>query len=421
MIENESTKHPSGQGDFSSLGLGPKLIKALKQQNIRSPYPIQQKTIPPILQGKDLCAASPTGSGKTAAYLLPLLQMVSRLTKVRGPYTRALILCPTRELAVQIHENLQAFSKYTKLNTAMAFGGVSINPQMMKTGRGVDFLVATPGRLLDLYSKNAIAFTHLNFLVLDEADKMLNLGFEKEIDEILKLLPNKKQSLLFSATYPEDLSKLTRRLMHHPLIIGHEKEQNQQDKPSIKDWIHPLDKSKKAAFMVEYLLENPGTRALIFCKTKNGVDRLIRRLKEVDIRCMAIHGDKSQGARQNALDHFRTGRINLLAATDLASRGLDIEELPLVINYDLPHLKEDYIHRIGRTGRAGAEGQAFSLVCAEEHKKLIDIERLLQRHLERREQTLFPVKEELRPSPKILRPHPPKKPKKKKKTSSSEQ
>lgn len=397
---------------FTTLGLSPLLLKALKQLDFQAPYPIQQESIPPVLQGKDVCVSYPTGSGKTAAYLLPLLQKATELPRSRANRPAYLILCPTRELAAQIFDNLKLFSEFTKIRSAVACGGVSINPQMIRLSKGVEILVATPGRLLDLYRKKAVHFENLQTLVLDEADKMLNLGFQEEIEEILSLLPEKRQNLLFSATYPDGLNQLADRFMHQPLLIGLEGQE--EVPPSIEEWVFVLDKPNKPLFMVRYLRANPEQKVLVFCKTQNGANRLVRRLTEYGIDSTAIHGGKSQGARQNVLDDFRSGRKRILVATDLAARGLDIENLPLVVNYDLPHLKEDYIHRIGRTGRAGEKGQAFSLVCADEHKPLVDIERYLQRHLERRIPEGFPLKEELRPSPRVLRPHKPKKPKKNK-------
>lgn len=399
--------------DFRSLGLSPELQKALTDEGIERPYPIQSQAIPAVLVEKDLCAASPTGSGKTAAFLLPLLQRITRHPSFKGNYTASLILCPTRELAAQVFGELEKFSRYLKIRCALACGGVSINPQMIALSRGVDVLVATPGRLLDLHRKNSVRLNKTYILVLDEADKMLNLGFSEEIDAILALLPEKRQNLLFSATYPRELEQLIGKVMKDPLRMGLEKMED--NPPAIEDWIVPLDKSRKAAYLIDYLQKHPEEKVLIFCKTQNEANRIQRRLDEMDLECRTIHGKKSQGARQEALGLFRKGRIRILVATDLASRGLDIAELPLVINYNLPHLKEDYIHRIGRTGRAKQSGRAFTLVSAEEHKQLVDQERYLMRHLDRRISPDFPVIEELRPSPKTLKPHKPRKPKKDKK------
>jgi ATP-dependent RNA helicase RhlE len=391
---------------FEDLGL-------IKPRAYAQPTPIQEKTIPAVLSGKDVLASSQTGTGKTAAFALPLLQKLSRGYTARPKRIRALILAPTRELASQIDASLEKYGKGLPVTHLAVFGGVKINPQMSQLGRGVDILVATPGRLLDLYDKKSVRFTDLKYLILDEADRMLNMGFSEEVNRILSLIESKPQSLLFSATLSTEIKNLAANILTDPELIQMGEEN--MTAPLVEQRVYPVDNTNKPALFIELLREKGGVKTLVFVRTKNGADRLVMRLEKEGIKACAIHGDKSQGARTRAIREFKSGEIDILIATDLAARGLDIARLPLVINYHLPHIKEDYIHRIGRTGRADQPGTALSLVCAEEFPTLVDIERLTQQVIPRCLKEGFAPTDELPPSKLDLRPFKPKKPKKKKK------
>jgi len=366
---------------FSSLGLSEPLLRAIHEKRYTTPFPIQSQAIPAVLSGKDVMAAAQTGTGKTAGFTLPLLQRLSTGPRVRSNHIRALVLVPTRELAMQVAEALAIYGKYLPVSSDVVYGGVKINPQMMKLRSGIDILVATPGRLLDLYKQNAVKFDQVQTLVLDEADKMLNLGFIDEINEVLELLPRKRQNLLFSATFPLAIRKLTETLLQRPVRI----EVNQQNSTakSVKQWLIEVDKSKKTDLLCHLLRNNDWQQVLVFNRTKKGADQLVKKMTGRGISALAIHGDKSQGARNHALTEFKDGKIRVLVATDIASRGIDISELSCVINVDLPKVAEDYIHRIGRTGRAGMEGIAISLVSADEFQLLTAIETLIRRVLVR--------------------------------------
>ncbi len=373
---------------FASLGLLDPLLKALEGLGHGTPTPIQAQAIPPALKGRDLLAAAQTGTGKTAGFALPLLQ---RLT-LEGPQVaansvRALVLVPTRELAEQVHASVRDYGQHLPLRTAVAYGGVSINPQMMKLRKGVDILVATPGRLLDLYRQNAVKFAQLQALVLDEADRMLDLGFARELDELFAALPRKRQTLLFSATFSGAIRTLARELLRDPLSI--EVSPRNTAAKSIRQWLVPVDKKRKAELFCHLLQANRWRQALVFAKTRKSVEELVGLLQRQGIAADSIHGDKPQPARLRALQRFKAGEVDLLVATDVAARGLDIEEMPLVVNFDLPIVAEDYVHRIGRTGRAGASGQAVSLVCADEVELLAAIETLIGQTLQRREEPDF--------------------------------
>ncbi|HHM5994920.1 TPA: DEAD/DEAH box helicase [Pseudomonas aeruginosa] len=373
---------------FASLGLLDPLLKALEGLGHGTPTPIQAQAIPPALKGRDLLAAAQTGTGKTAGFALPLLQ---RLT-LEGPQVaansvRALVLVPTRELAEQVHASIRDYGQHLPLRTAVAYGGVSINPQMMKLRKGVDILVATPGRLLDLYRQNAVKFAQLQALVLDEADRMLDLGFARELDELFAALPRKRQTLLFSATFSDAIRTLARELLRDPLSI--EVSPRNTAAKSIRQWLVPVDKKRKAELFCHLLQANRWRQALVFAKTRKSVEELVGLLQSQGIAADSIHGDKPQPARLRALQRFKAGEVDLLVATDVAARGLDIEEMPLVVNFDLPIVAEDYVHRIGRTGRAGASGQAVSLVCADEVELLAAIETLIGQTLQRREEPDF--------------------------------
>nr|WP_113867345.1 ATP-dependent RNA helicase RhlE [Brenneria salicis]NMN91960.1 ATP-dependent RNA helicase RhlE [Brenneria salicis ATCC 15712 = DSM 30166]RBP61263.1 ATP-dependent RNA helicase RhlE [Brenneria salicis ATCC 15712 = DSM 30166]RLM30271.1 ATP-dependent RNA helicase RhlE [Brenneria salicis ATCC 15712 = DSM 30166] len=368
---------------FDSLGLSADILRAVAEQGYREPTPVQRQAIPVVLAGRDLMASAQTGTGKTAGFTLPLLQLLSSNAppaKGRRP-VRALILTPTRELAAQIDENVRAYSKYLRLRSLVVFGGVSINPQMMKLRGGVDILVATPGRLLDLEHQNAVDLSQIEILVLDEADRMLDMGFIHDIRRVLAKLPAKRQNLLFSATFSDEIKTLAGKLLTNPASV----EVVRRNTPSelVTQHVHFVDKRRKRELLSQLVGENNWQQVLVFTRTKHGANHLAELLEKDGITAAAIHGNKSQGARTRALANFKDGTIRVLVATDIAARGLDIDQLPHVVNYELPNVPEDYVHRIGRTGRAESTGEALSLVCVDEHKLLRDIERLLNREIPR--------------------------------------
>ena len=373
---------------FDSLGLIDPLLRALDSLGYQKPTPVQAQAIPAVLAGRDLMAAAQTGTGKTAGFALPLLQ---RLTmqgpKVAANSVRLLVLVPTRELAVQVYDSFCAYGQNLPLRMALAYGGVSINPQMMKLRRGTDLLVATPGRLLDLYRQNALKFDQLETLVLDEADRMLDLGFSRELNEIFGLLPAKRQTLLFSATFSDAIRSLANVLLDKPLSI--EVSPRNTTAKGVKQWMIPVDKKRKTELFLHLLKKKRWKQVLVFVKTRKGTDVLVEALMAAGIRADAIHGDKPQPARLRALERFKAAEVQVLAATDVAARGLDIDDLPHVVNFDLPTVAEDYIHRIGRTGRAGAQGEALSLVAADEVELLAAIEMLTRTALVRVEEPGF--------------------------------
>jgi len=367
---------------FDSLGLSAPILQAVAETGYDTPSPIQSQAIPVILEGKDMMAAAQTGTGKTAGFTLPMLELLSRGEHAHANQVRALVLTPTRELAAQVEASVVTYSKHLPLRSAVVFGGVKINPQMIKLRKGVDVLVATPGRLLDLYNQNAVKFKQLEMLVLDEADRMLDMGFIHDIKKILAALPKQRQNLLFSATFSTEIRQLARGMVNNPVEIS-VSPRNTTVK-SVKQWICPVDKKQKSALLLQLIKDNDWKQVLVFSRTKHGANRLARFLEERGVNSAAIHGNKSQGARTKALAGFKDGSVRILVATDIAARGLDIDQLPQVVNFDLPNVPEDYIHRIGRTGRAGATGQAVSLVSADEFKQLSDIERLIQEVLTRK-------------------------------------
>lgn len=395
---------------FDSLGLPDSLVKAVTEQGYTKPSPIQAQAIPAVLEGKDVMAAAQTGTGKTAGFTLPLLANLENGQRAGSNQVRALILTPTRELAAQVHASVQNYGKNMPLRSAVVFGGVKINPQMQNLRRGVDILVATPGRLLDLYQQNAIRFKQLEVLILDEADRMLDMGFIHDIKKILGLLPKKRQNLLFSATFSDDIRKLAKGLVNNPVEISVSPRNTTAE--SVTQFIYEVDKTKKSIVLSTLIKENDWKQVLVFVKTKHGANRLVKNLDARGIRSAAIHGNKSQGARTKALAGFKEGQIQVLVATDIAARGIDIDQLPQVVNFDLPHVSEDYVHRIGRTGRAGNDGQAVSLVCQEEFKLLKDIERLIKKVIPRKTVAGFEPGQPLPPSVLDTRPIKPKKPKK---------
>jgi ATP-dependent RNA helicase RhlE len=368
---------------FNELGLSAPILKAIAKQGYSEPSPIQAKAIPAVLAGLDVMAAAQTGTGKTAGFTLPILELLAKGRRAPANQARTLILTPTRELAAQVGASVALYGAHLDLKSTVVFGGVKINPQMQKLRRGVDILVATPGRLMDLHSQNAVKFDHLEVLVLDEADRMLDMGFINDIKRIIGLLPKNRQNLMFSATFSEDIRKLAKGLVRNPIEISVSPRNTAA--PSVEQWVCPVDKKRKPAILSKLIKDGDWSRALVFSKTKHGANKLTKYLEAEGITAVAIHGNKSQGARTRALADFKGNKIRILVATDIAARGLDIEQMPYVVNFDLPHVSEDYVHRIGRTGRAGASGQAISLVSAEEVDLLSDIERLTQKILERRE------------------------------------
>lgn len=397
---------------FSALGLSAPLVDAVTAQGYDKPTPIQHQAIPAILKGRDVMAAAQTGTGKTAGFSLPLLERLSRGQRARSNQVRALILTPTRELAAQVGESVATYGGHLPLRSAVVFGGVKINPQMQKLRSGVDVLIATPGRLLDLYNQNAVRFKQLEVLVLDEADRMLDMGFIHDIRKIINLLPRKRQTLMFSATFSPEIRKLANTLVQNPVEIS-VTPRNSTAK-TVEQWINPVDKKQKSALLLQLIKDNGWEQVLVFSRTKYGADRLSRYLEKGGITSAAIHGNKSQGARTRALAGFKNRQLQVLVATDIAARGLDIDQLPQVVNFDLPTVAEDYVHRIGRTGRAGATGTAISLVCADEFKELSDIERLIGKLLPRKLVDGFEPVHDVPASDltkKVKRPKKPKQPK----------
>ncbi|MEG1970503.1 MAG: DEAD/DEAH box helicase, partial [Burkholderiaceae bacterium] len=365
--------------NFDSLGLAPALVRAVTDEGYTQPTPIQQQAIPIILQGRDILAAAQTGTGKTAGFTLPMLQMLAAQNVKPAPKTvRALILTPTRELAAQVEEAVRTYGKHVKLSSALVYGGVGINPQIDALKRGVDILVATPGRLLDHVGQKTVDLSQVEFLVLDEADRMLDMGFIHDIKRVLKLLPAKKQSLLFSATFSDEIRTLANGLLNNPASV--EVARN-TDSALVTQVIHPVAKNRKREMLRDLIVDGQWEQVLVFTRMKHGANRLAEQLNKDGITAAAIHGNKSQGARIKALSGFKDKSIRVLVATDIAARGLDIEQLPNVVNYELPNVPEDYVHRIGRTGRAGSPGHAVSLVSPDENEFLRSIERLLKKKL----------------------------------------
>ena len=373
---------------FASLGLAAPLLQALDNLGYATPTPVQIQAIPAVLAGRDLMAAAQTGTGKTAGFALPLLQrLAADDTPVASNSVRALVLVPTRELAEQVLESFRAYGQHLSVGVYACYGGVSINPQMMRLRRGVDIIVATPGRLLDLFRQNAIKFKQVQTLVLDEADRMLDLGFSRDIDTVLAALPRKRQTLLFSATFSDAIRSMAKAILRDPLSV--EASPRNTAAKSVKQWVVPVDKKRKADLFCYLLKRQRWGQTLVFVKTRKGAEQLVTTLAAKGVGADSIHGDKPQPARLRALERFKAGEVQVLVATDVAARGLDIDDLPLVVNFDLPIVAEDYIHRIGRTGRAGASGEAISLVCADEVNLLAAIETLLKQTLTREEEEGF--------------------------------
>ena len=372
---------------FESLGLLPELLRAVAEQGYTEPTPIQAQAIPLVLSGRDLLGAAQTGTGKTAGFTLPLLQRLAPLaTKSFSPAlhpVRCLILTPTRELAIQVHDSVKTYGKHIPLRSFVVYGGVNINPQIEELKRGVEILVATPGRLLDLVGQKAVNLGKVQILVLDEGDRMLDMGFIPDIKRIIALLPAARQTLLFSATFSDDIRKLAHQFQKDPAKV----EVARRNTPAelVTQYVYLVDANRKRELLAHLVRKNDWEQVLVFTKTKHGANRLASQLQRDRINADAIHGNKSQNARIKALDDFKQGKVKVLVATDIAARGLDIEELPHVVNFDLPHVPEDYVHRIGRTGRAGASGEALSLVCSEDRPLLGAIERLINKKIEVRD------------------------------------
>ncbi|MGD9663000.1 MAG: DEAD/DEAH box helicase, partial [Porticoccaceae bacterium] len=369
---------------FNDLGLESALLRAVEEKGYTTPSAIQEQGIPVILKGGDLMAAAQTGTGKTAGFTLPMLQLLNNRPKAKtSPNPRVLVLTPTRELAAQVHESVLTYGKYLKLTSTVVFGGVSINPQIKILRKGVDILVATPGRLLDLHQQRIVRLDEVEIFVLDEADRMLDMGFIRDIRRILPLLPKQRQNLLFSATFSDEIRQLARGFIHNPAEISVTPRNTAAE--SVAQTIIPVDKGNKPALLCHLIKEKSLYQALVFSRTKHGANKLVEFLGKNAIAAGAIHGNKSQNHRTKVLAEFKAGKLQILVATDIAARGIDISQLPHVINFDLPQVPEDYVHRIGRTGRAGAEGEAFSLVCDEEVDMLRAIERLIGKAIPRTE------------------------------------
>ena len=395
LITSPETLAPEATTTFNDLGLQTLLLTAIHALGYQQPTPIQLVAIPAILQGRDVVAGAETGSGKTAAFALPLLQRLSTTpntaTRSMGNQVRALIIAPTRELAVQIGEAIAAYGQYQQpaLKVCTVFGGVGLNPQLLALRGGADIVVATTGRLLDIVQHNGIKFDILETLVLDEADKMLGLGFSDELNQILVLLPKKRQNLLFSATFPPELSFLIAKLLKNPVEINIAK----RDDSLIEQHVYTVDAERKNALLIHLIETGDWQQVLVFASAKNTCNRLVLKLEKAGIQAAAFHGDLSQSARNNALRDFKARQIRVLIATDVASRGIDIEQLPYVVNFDLPRSPNDYIHRIGRTGRAGQQGQAIALICPDEYAHFQLIEKRMKKRLPREQVAGFEVSE----------------------------
>jgi len=369
---------------FTDLGLDAAILRAVADHGYDTPTPIQVQAIPVVLARRDLMAAAQTGTGKTAGFVLPILQLLSQDSNlsIKRFKPRALVLAPTRELAIQVQESVKTYGKHLKLRSTPIFGGVGIGPQTRILKAGVDIVVATPGRLLDHVNQRGIDLSGIEILVLDEADRMLDMGFIRDIRKILALLPKKKQSLLFSATFSDEIRGLATGLLDNPASV--EVARRNAPAEAVAQFVYHVDRERKRDLLIRLIEDNQWHQVLVFTRTKHGADALAERLAKAGISAAALHGNKSQGQRQRALEDFKRLKTNVLVATDIAARGIDIDELPHVVNYELPNVPEDYVHRIGRTGRAGSSGEATSLVCIDENKLLRDIERVLKREIEKR-------------------------------------
>jgi ATP-dependent RNA helicase RhlE len=375
---------------FSDLGLRAEILRSISEQGYDTPTPIQAQAIPVVLEGRDLMAAAQTGTGKTAGFTLPILQLLSTRDtglSLKRFKPRTLILVPTRELAVQVHDSVKTYGRHLNLKSTAIFGGVGMTPQIKTLRAGVDIIVATPGRLLDHVSQRTVDLSGIEILVLDEADRMLDMGFIHDMRKIIALVPKQKQSLLFSATFSDEIRTLATGLLKNPVSV--EVARRNAAAEAVAQSVYHVDRDRKKDLLAHLLDQHGWHQVLVFTRTKHGADALAEKLGRTGIRAAALHGNKSQNQRQRALDDFKKLKITVLVATDIAARGIDIDELPHVVNYELPNVPEDYVHRIGRTGRAGSSGEAISLVCVDEHKLLRDIERLLKRDIEKRVVTGF--------------------------------
>lgn len=373
---------------FTNLGLSQQLLRAIKEQGYDTPTPIQQKAIPIVIEGKDVLAAAQTGTGKTAGFTLPLLEKLSQTKPtMHKKQIRALVLTPTRELASQVAQSISDYGKYTPYRSTVIFGGVGINPQLATLRKGVDIVIATPGRLLDIAGQEGIDLSRLECFILDEADRMLDMGFINDIKKLMKLLPKKRQTLLFSATFSPEIKALASGLLNNPTLVEAARQNKTADQ--ISQVVHFVDKSRKRELLSQLIKTKNWQQVLVFTRTKHGANKLTQQLEEYGISAMAIHGNKSQGARTKALASFKANEIRVLVATDIAARGIDIDQLPHVVNYELPNVPEDYVHRIGRTGRAGRSGEAVSLVCIDEHGLLKAIEKFIKHEIKKVEIEAF--------------------------------
>jgi ATP-dependent RNA helicase RhlE len=364
---------------FNNLGLSEALLKAISKKGYTTPSPIQQKAIPPVLDGKDVLASAQTGTGKTAGFTLPLLHILSENPKEKYRPIRALILTPTRELAAQVYANVREYSEFLNIRSAVIFGGVNQKPQAATLRQGIDVLVATPGRLLDLQNQGLLSLKRVEIFVLDEADRMLDMGFLRDIERVIKSMPEKRQNLMFSATFSKDIKKLAHGILNHPVQVEATPENTTVD--AINQKVYRVAKGLKTNLIIKLITDGNWKQVLVFTRTKHGANKLCEKMSKSGITAAAIHGNKSQGARTKALAGFKSGKVRVLVATDIAARGLDIPLLPHVINFEIPNIPEDYVHRIGRTGRAGASGEALSLVSADETSFLRDIEKLIEMKL----------------------------------------
>ena len=384
---------------FNELGLMPSLLKAVNEKGYTEPSPIQEKAIPLILKRKDVLASAQTGTGKTAGFTLPLLQILSKQPNSSHRKIKALILTPTRELAAQIYDNVVEYSKYLEIRSTVIFGGVNQKPQVSKIRNGIDILIATPGRLLDLENQRLLSLRNVEILVLDEADRMLDMGFQRDINKIMNLLPSKRQNLLFSATFSKEIKRLAKGILNDPALV--ETSPQNTTVEAIVQYVYKVDKNKKSNLIIQLIKEGNWRQVLVFTRTKHGANNLCKKMIKADISAAAIHGNKSQSARTKALAGFKDGTIEILVATDIAARGLDIPLLPHVVNFELPNIPEDCVYRIGRTGRAGAKGEAISLVCVDEKQYLKDIEKLVNLKIPSK------IKQGYEPDPNAV-PEPPK-------------
>lgn len=367
---------------FNDLNLSDPILRSLKDQNYKKPTPIQAEVIPAVLNNSDIMAAAQTGTGKTAAFVLPILSKLSNPKyKYKGHQLRALIVTPTRELAAQVRENVNTYSKYLSIRSTAVYGGARIHNQRLKLRKGIDVLVATPGRLLDLHNQKSVNLKNIEILVLDEADQMLDMGFIHDIKKIANLLPDRRQNLMFTATFSDSFRSLATNMAEKAIEISVTNDNETGE--NINHYIHPVDKSRKAELLIELIKTKKWDQALVFTRTKHGADRLQKQLDKVNINSKAIHGNKTQNNRMKALEAFKNNKIQILVATDVAARGIDIKRMSQVINFDVPTVAKDYVHRIGRTGRGGDMGEAIMLVSADEFRLLRDIEKLINKKLER--------------------------------------